>query len=74
MMKLRLESEDMLTNGRALGIVIFRNQYILCTIRILHYMVRRMTAVITQIESVVTPSSNSSRVVVPKAWIGKKPK
>jgi putative transposon-encoded protein len=35
------------------------------------YMVRRMKAVITQIESVVTPSGNSGHVVVPKAWIGK---
>ena len=34
-------------------------------------MVRRMKAVITQIESVVTPSGNSGHVVVPKAWIGK---
>jgi putative transposon-encoded protein len=33
-------------------------------------MVRRMKAVITQIESVVTPG-NSGHVVVPKAWIGK---
>jgi putative transposon-encoded protein len=30
-----------------------------------------MKAVITQIESVVTPSENSGHVVVPKAWIGK---
>jgi putative transposon-encoded protein len=30
-----------------------------------------MKAVITQIESVVTPSGNSDHVVVPKAWIGK---
>ena len=30
-----------------------------------------MKAVITQIESVVTPSGNSGHVVVPKAWIGK---
>lgn len=37
----------------------------------LDYMVRRMKAVITQIESVVTPSGNSGHVVVPKAWIGK---
>jgi putative transposon-encoded protein len=35
------------------------------------YMVRRMKAIITQIESVVTPSGNSGHVVVPKAWIGK---
>jgi putative transposon-encoded protein len=35
------------------------------------YMVRRMKAVITQIESVVTASGNSGHVVVPKAWIGK---
>jgi putative transposon-encoded protein len=34
-------------------------------------MVRRMKAVITQIESVVTPSGNSGHIVVPKAWIGK---
>jgi putative transposon-encoded protein len=34
-------------------------------------MVRRMNAIITQIESVVTPSGNSGHVVVPKAWIGK---
>jgi putative transposon-encoded protein len=34
-------------------------------------MVRRMTAIITQAESVVTPSGNSCHVVVPKAWIGK---
>jgi putative transposon-encoded protein len=34
-------------------------------------MVRRMKAVFTQIESVVTPSGNSSHVVIPKAWIGK---
>jgi putative transposon-encoded protein len=27
--------------------------------------------VLTQIESVVTPSGNSGQVVVPKAWIGK---
>jgi putative transposon-encoded protein len=33
-------------------------------------MVRRMKAIITQIESVVTPSGNSGHVV-PKAWIGK---
>ena len=32
---------------------------------------RRMKAVITQIESVVTSSGNSGHVVVPKAWIGK---
>jgi putative transposon-encoded protein len=35
-------------------------------------MVRRMKAVITQTESVVTPSGNSGHVVVPKPWIGKK--
>jgi putative transposon-encoded protein len=35
------------------------------------YMVRRMKATITRIESVVTPSGNSGHVVVPKAWIGK---
>ena len=40
-------------------------------IRILHCMVRRMKAIITQIESTVTPSGNSGHVVVPKAWIGK---
>jgi putative transposon-encoded protein len=40
-------------------------------IRIQIYMVRRMKATITQIESVVTPSGNSGHVVVPKAWIGK---
>jgi putative transposon-encoded protein len=40
-------------------------------IHILNYMVRRMKAVITQIESVVTPSGNSGHIVVPKAWIGK---
>jgi putative transposon-encoded protein len=34
-------------------------------------MVRRMKAIITQVESVVTPSGNSGHVVVPKAWIGK---
>ena len=34
-------------------------------------MVRRMIAIITQIESVVTPSGNSGHVVVPKDWIGK---
>jgi putative transposon-encoded protein len=34
-------------------------------------MVRRMKAIITQIESVVTPSGNSGHLVVPKAWIGK---
>jgi putative transposon-encoded protein len=34
-------------------------------------MVRRMKAVIMQIESIVTPSGNSGHVVVPKAWIGK---
>jgi putative transposon-encoded protein len=34
-------------------------------------MVRRMKAIITQIESTVTPSGNSGHVVVPKAWIGK---
>jgi putative transposon-encoded protein len=30
-----------------------------------------MKAIITQIESVVTPSGNSGHVVMPKAWIGK---
>jgi putative transposon-encoded protein len=39
-------------------------------IHILNYMVRRMKAIITQIESLVTPSGNSGYVVVPKAWIG----
>ena len=34
-------------------------------------MVRRMKAIITQTESVVTPSGNSGHVVVPKTWIGK---
>jgi putative transposon-encoded protein len=34
-------------------------------------MVRRMKAIVTQIESVVTPSGNSGHVVVPKAWVGK---
>jgi putative transposon-encoded protein len=34
-------------------------------------MVRRMKAIIKQIESVVTPSGNSDDVVVPKDWIGK---
>jgi putative transposon-encoded protein len=34
-------------------------------------LVRRIKAIITQIESVVTPSGNSGHVVVPKAWIGK---
>ncbi|MDQ3840767.1 MAG: DUF2080 family transposase-associated protein [Thermoproteota archaeon] len=34
-------------------------------------MVRRMKAIITRIESVVTPSGNSGHVVVPKPWIGK---
>jgi putative transposon-encoded protein len=27
--------------------------------------------IITQVESLVTPSGNSGHVVVPKAWIGK---
>lgn len=40
-------------------------------IRILLGMVRRMKAIIAQIESVVTPSGNSGHVVVPKAWIGR---
>ena len=39
-------------------------------IRILHCMVRRMKAIVTQIESTVTPSGNSGHVVVPKEWIG----
>jgi putative transposon-encoded protein len=34
-------------------------------------MVRRMKAIITQIECIVIPSGNSGHVVVPKAWIGK---
>ena len=34
-------------------------------------MVRRMKAIIIQIESIVTPSGNSGHVVVPKAWIEK---
>jgi putative transposon-encoded protein len=34
-------------------------------------MARRMKAIITQIESLITPSGNSGHVVVPKAWIGK---
>lgn len=34
-------------------------------------MVRRMKAIITQIESTVTPSGNSGHIVVPKAWIEK---
>jgi putative transposon-encoded protein len=34
-------------------------------------MVRRMKAIIKQIESVVTQSGNSGHVVVPKASIGK---
>jgi putative transposon-encoded protein len=33
-------------------------------------MVRRMKAIITLIESLVTPSGNIGYVVVPKAWIG----
>ena len=40
-------------------------------ILILNYMVKRMKANITHIESTVTPSGNSGHVVVPKAWIGK---
>jgi putative transposon-encoded protein len=40
-------------------------------IRILRYVVRRMKANITRIESTVTPSGNSGHVVVPKTWIGK---
>jgi putative transposon-encoded protein len=40
-------------------------------IRIWVIMVRRMKAVFTQIESVVTPSGNSGHVVVPKSWIGR---
>jgi putative transposon-encoded protein len=34
-------------------------------------MVRRMKAIITQIENVVTPSGNSGHVVVPRPWIGR---
>jgi putative transposon-encoded protein len=34
-------------------------------------MVRRMKAIIKQIESVVTSSGNSGHVVVPKDWIEK---
>jgi putative transposon-encoded protein len=34
-------------------------------------MVRRMKAIIKQIESVVTPFGNSGHVVVPKTWIGR---
>ena len=34
-------------------------------------MVRRVKTIITWIESGITPSDNSGRVVVPKAWIGK---
>jgi putative transposon-encoded protein len=30
-----------------------------------------MKAIITQIESVVTPSGNSDHIVLPKAWIEK---
>jgi putative transposon-encoded protein len=30
-----------------------------------------MIAIITQIESVVTPSGNSDHLVVPKAWMGR---
>jgi putative transposon-encoded protein len=37
-------------------------------------MVRRMKAIITQIESTVTSSGNSGHVVVPKAWIGSRTK
>jgi putative transposon-encoded protein len=37
----------------------------------LNHMVRRMKAIITQIENVVTPSGNSGHVVVPKPWIGR---
>jgi putative transposon-encoded protein len=40
-------------------------------IQLYYNMVRRMKAIITQIESVVTPSGNSGHIVVPKAWIGK---
>jgi putative transposon-encoded protein len=34
-------------------------------------MVRRIKAIVTQIESIVTPSGNNGHVVVPKAWIGR---
>ncbi|HEY9385522.1 MAG TPA: DUF2080 family transposase-associated protein [Nitrososphaeraceae archaeon] len=34
-------------------------------------LVRRMKAIIKQIENVVTSSGNSGHVVVPKYWIGK---
>ncbi len=40
-------------------------------IQVYYSMVRRMRAIITQIESAVTPSGNSGHVAVPKAWIGK---
>jgi putative transposon-encoded protein len=40
-------------------------------IQVYSSMVRHMKAIITQIESVVTPSGNSGHVVVSKAWIGK---
>ena len=42
-------------------------------IRSLDHMVRRMKAIITQIESTVTPSGNSGHVVVPKHGLEKKP-
>ena len=52
------------------------NTYIHCTHSSIYaecekIMVRRMKAIIKQIESVVTPSGNSGHVVVPKVWIGK---
>lgn len=34
-------------------------------------MVRRMKAIITQIESTATPSGSSGHLVAPKAWIWK---
>jgi putative transposon-encoded protein len=54
-------------------LVVYKGQKPIYTmyIRVLNYMVRRMKAVITRIESSVTPSGNSGHVVVPKAWIGK---
>ena len=40
-------------------------------IQLYYIMVRRMRAIITRIESLVTPSGNSGHVVVPKVWFGK---
>ena len=51
--------------------VIKKSIYTMYILLILIIMVRRMKTTITQNESVVTPSGNSSHVVVPKAWIGK---